>query len=122
MKPIIAILLISLCGCCSKRGVLGQDDRGNVIIDYHTYNELVSLVGDYGPRFKPPMLVHTSASPVRDYPVQLFVNGRAIGMLTNPTAVWPPGPGDWPYLRMDAQHFLQFQRMQVWRKDKIIPY
>lgn len=118
MKSLTVILLLACAGCCStNHGIMGQDEHGNTILSYHAYNDLISLVGDYGPYFKPPMLVHTSVSLINDYPVQLFENGRAIGVLTNPLASWPPGPGDWPYTRMDAEHFLKFQRMKGWRKD-----
>jgi hypothetical protein len=109
-------------GTQQNSGLLGFDQDGNAIITYHAYNRFAFLVGDYGPYYKPPVLVHTSALPITNYPVQLFGSGKVLGVLTNPVAPWPPGPGDWPYWRMDAEHLQKFVEMNRWRKQGKAPF
>lgn len=106
-------------GAQQNSGLLGFDGEGNAIITYHAYNRFVALVSDYGPYYKPPLMVHTSAVPITNYPVQLFGSGKVIGMLTNPV---PSGPGDWPYFRMDPEHLANFAEMNRWRKAGKQPF
>lgn len=102
-------------------GFLGFDAAGNGIITYHAYGRWIALVNDYGPFFKPPQDEHAGVNVVlvSEYPVQLYGNGKVIGVLTNPV---PSGPGDWPYMRMDAERLAKFDRMNRWRKEGKAPF
>lgn len=110
-------------GTQQNSGFLGFDEAGNGIITYHAYNRWIALVNDYGPYFKPPCIVHIGVSPVtNDFPVRLFEHHKATGVLTNPLAGGPPGPGDWPFFRMTPEKMSQFDAMNRWRKAGRAPF